>query len=72
MAYPRTASGVRTIASAPVVKYPDVHRGDRNETNHELLIAVALFAALVIVGAAFFFAVAPTIADVASLYTPTT
>jgi hypothetical protein len=37
-----------------------------------LLIAGTLFVALVIVGTAFFFAVAPTLADIASFYVPTT
>jgi hypothetical protein len=37
-----------------------------------LLILGALFFALVIVGTAFFFAVAPTIADLGALYGPTT
>jgi hypothetical protein len=64
-------SSVRTPVSVPAVRYRDSSRS-RGEADHELLIAGALFVALVIVGTAFFFAVAPTLADIASLYVPTT
>jgi hypothetical protein len=62
---------VRTIASVPAVRYPATGR-ERVNIDRELLIAGALFAALVVVGTAFFFAVAPAIAEIASLYVPTT
>jgi hypothetical protein len=65
-------SSVRTLTSAPAVRYRNTGRDARTEANRELLVAGALFAALVIVGTAFFFAVAPAIADIASLYTSTT
>jgi hypothetical protein len=54
------------------VRYGDSGRGGQVNENRELLIAGALFVALVIVGTAFFFAVAPTIADLGALYGPTT
>jgi hypothetical protein len=65
-------SSVRTIASAPAVRYRDASRSRRAEIDRELLIAGGLFAALVVIGTAFFFAVAPAIADLASLYVSTT
>lgn len=65
-------SSVRTLTSVPAVRYRDNGRDARTEANRELLVAGALFAALVVVGTAFFFAVAPAIADIASLYTSTT
>ncbi len=64
-------NAAHTIASVPAVRYRDSGRGGA-AVGHELLIAAALFAALVIVGTAFFFAVAPSIADIATLYVPTT
>jgi hypothetical protein len=67
----QNTSSIRTLASVPAVRYRDFGRS-RGEANRELLIAGALFVALVIVGAAFFFAVAPSLADIASLYVPTT
>jgi hypothetical protein len=52
------------------LRYRDAGRGA--EIDRELLIAGALFAAVVIVGTTLFFALAPTIADLASLYVTTT
>jgi hypothetical protein len=63
---------VRTLTSVPAVRYRDIGRDARTEANRELVVAGALFAALVIVGTAFFFAVAPAIADIAALYASTT
>ena len=60
-----------TLASVPAVRYRDSGRS-RGEVDHELLIAGTLFVALVMIGTAFFFAVAPSLADIASLYVPTT
>jgi hypothetical protein len=65
-------SSVRTLTSVPAVRYRDNGRDVQTEANRELLVAGALFSALVIIGTAFFFAVAPAIADIASLYTSTT
>jgi len=65
-------SSVRTLASVPAARYRDAGRGRRIEIDRELLIAGGLFAALVVIGTAFFFAVAPAIADLASLYVSTT
>jgi hypothetical protein len=65
------SNAVRTITPVPGVRYRDSRRG-RAAVDHELLIAGALFAALVIIGTAFFFVVAPSIADIATLYVPTT
>jgi len=65
-------SSVRTLTSVPAVRYRDAGRTRRAELDRELLIAGGLFAALVVIGTAFFFAVAPAIVDLASLYTSTT
>lgn len=65
-------SSAQAITSVPSVRYGDSGRGGQVVVNRELLIAGALFVALVIVGTAFFFAVAPTIADLGALYGPTT
>jgi hypothetical protein len=65
-------SSVRILSSVPAVRYRDAGRGRRAEIDRELLIAGALFAALVVIGTAFFFAVAPAIADLGSLYVFTT
>jgi hypothetical protein len=65
-------SSLHAITSGRAVRYRDSARGGQTKINRELLIAGALFVALVIVGTAFFFAVAPTIADLGSLYSPTT
>ena len=65
-------SSVRILASVPAVRYRDTGRSRRGEIERELLVAGGLFAALVVVGTAFFFAVAPAIADLASLYVSTT
>jgi hypothetical protein len=65
------SNAVCTITSVPGERFRDSGRG-RAAVDHELLIAGALFAALVVVGTAFFFAVAPSIADIATLYAPTT
>jgi hypothetical protein len=67
----QNTSSVRTLASVPAARNRDSGRS-RGEADHELLIAGTLFVALVIVGTAFFFAVAPTLADIASFYVPTT
>jgi hypothetical protein len=64
-------SSVRTFTSVPAVRYRDGGRS-RRTVDHELLIAGGLFAALVVIGTAFFFAVAPAIADIASLYASAT
>ena len=61
-------SSAHTITSVPAVKYRDSRRGGRFDANHELLIAGALLLAVAIVGTAFFFAFAPYIADLGSLY----
>ena len=68
----QNVSSIRTIVSVPAVRYRDAGRGRRAEIDRELLIAGALFAALVVIGTAFFFAVAPAIADLGSLYVFTT
>lgn len=60
----------RTITSVPAVRRRETSTGVN--VARELLIAGALFAALVVIGTAFFFAVAPSIADIASLYVSTT
>jgi hypothetical protein len=65
-------SSVRILTPVPAVRYRDAGHGRRTEIDHELLIAGGLFAALVVIGTAFFFAVAPAIADLASLYVSTT
>jgi hypothetical protein len=65
-------SSVRILASVPAVRYRDAGRGRRTEIERELVIASALFAALVVIGTAFFFALAPAIANLASLYVSTT
>ena len=65
-------SSVRTITSVPAARYRDAGGRRRTEIDHELAIAGALFAALIVIGTAFFFAVAPAIADLASLYVSTT
>jgi hypothetical protein len=61
-------STARTMTSVPAVRYRDSGRGGRADARHELLIAAALFLAVVIVGAVFFYAFAPAIADLGSLY----
>jgi hypothetical protein len=65
-------SSVRTFTSVPAVRYRGVGRSRRTEIERELVIAGALFAALVVVGTAFIVAVAPAVADIASLYVSTT
>jgi len=65
-------SSVRTLTAVPAVRYRDTGRTRRAGIDRELLIAGALFAALVVIGTAFFFAVAPAIADLASLCASTT
>jgi hypothetical protein len=65
-------SSAHAVTSVPAVRYRDSGRGGQVSANRELLILGALFVALVIVGTAFFFAVAPTIADLGALYGPTT
>jgi len=64
-------SSVRTFSPVPAVRYRDGGRR-RAEIDRELLIAGSLLVALVVIGTAFFFAVAPAIADLASLYVSTT
>ena len=61
-------SSARTITSVPAVRYRQSGRGSRADAKHELLIAGALFLAVVIVGTAFFYAFAPAIADLGALY----
>ena len=68
----QNVSSIRTIVSVPAVRYRDAGRSHRTEIGHELVVAGALFAALVVIGTAFFFAVAPAIANLASLYASTT
>lgn len=65
-------SSIRSLTSVSAMRYRDAGRGRRTEIERELLIAGALFTALVVIGTAFFFAVASAIADLASLYVPTT
>jgi hypothetical protein len=65
-------SSARAVTSVPSLRYGDSGSGGQVSANRELLIVTALFVALVIVGTAFFFAVAPTIADLGALYGPTT
>jgi hypothetical protein len=65
-------SSAHAVTSVPAVRYGDSGSGGQVSANRELLILGALFVALVIVGTAFFFAVAPTIADLGALYGPTT
>ena len=61
-------SSAHTTASVPAVRYRQSGRGSRSGANHELLIAGVLFLAVVVVGTAFFFAFAPAVADLGSLY----
>jgi hypothetical protein len=68
----QTMSSAHAVTSVPAVGYRNSGRGGQIGVNRELLIVTALFVALVIVGTAFFFAVAPTIADLGALYGPTT
>jgi hypothetical protein len=65
-------SSAHVVTSVPAVRYGDSGRGGKVSANRELLLAGAVFIALVIVGTAFFFAVAPSIADLGSLYSSTT
>ena len=65
-------SSIHTLTSVPAVRYREAGRGNRAKADRELLIAGGIFAVLVIAGTAFFFAVAPRIADLASLYASTT
>jgi hypothetical protein len=65
-------SSAHAVTSVPSVRYGDSGSGGQVSANRELLILGALFVALVIVGTALFFAVAPTIADLGALYGPTT
>jgi hypothetical protein len=68
----RNISSARTITAVPAVRYRNAVRDTGAEASRELLVAGALFAALVVVGTAFFFAVAPTIANLGALYAATT
>jgi hypothetical protein len=65
-------SSTQILTSVPAVCNREVNRGNRAKVDRELLIAGGVFAVLVIAGTAFFFAVAPRIADLASLYVSTT
>jgi hypothetical protein len=65
-------SSTHTLTSVPAVRYREIGRRDRVKADRELLITGVIFAALVIAGTALFFAVAPRIADLASLYVSTT
>ncbi len=65
-------SSARTVSAVPAVRYRTSGRGGRSDADRELLIAAALFAAVVIAGTAFFYAFAPAIADLASLYVSVT
>jgi hypothetical protein len=70
-------SSAHANTSVPAVTYREARhpvsgRGGRSEASHELVIAVGLFLAVVIVGTAFFFALAPAIADLGSLYVTVT
>jgi hypothetical protein len=65
-------SSLHAVTSVPAARYRASARDSRVNVNRELLIVGALFFALVIVGTAIFFAVAPSIADLGSLYGPTT
>ncbi len=62
-------SSARTITSVPAVRYRD---GGHADAKHDLLIAAALLLAVVIAGTAFFYAFAPAIADLGSLYVTVT
>jgi hypothetical protein len=64
-------SSAHMMTSVPAMRYRDSGRG-RSGVNHELPIAAALLAAVVIAGTAFFFTFAPAIADLGSLYVSTT
>jgi hypothetical protein len=65
-------NSTQTLTSVPAVRCRETARGNRVNVDRELLMAGAVFVALVIAGTAFFFAVAPRLADIASLYVPTT
>lgn len=65
-------SSIQTLGSVPAVRYRDTAPVSRVKIDRELLIAGALFAGLVVAGTAFFFAIAPRIADLAALYVSTT
>jgi hypothetical protein len=65
-------SSARTMGLVPVVRDRQSGRGGRSDANHELLIAAALFLAVVVAGTAFFYAFAPAIADLGSLYVTVT
>jgi hypothetical protein len=65
-------SSIRTLSPVPAARYRDAGRSRHTEIERELLLAGALFAALVVIGTAFFVAVAPAIADIASLYVSST
>ena len=65
-------SSARTMSLVPAVRYRQSGRGGRSDANHELLIAGALFLAVVVAGTAFFYAFAPAIADLGSLYVTVT
>jgi hypothetical protein len=65
-------TSTHTLTSVPAGRYRQTSRGNRAKVDRELLMAGSLFAVLVIVGTGFFFAVAPRIADLASLYVSTT
>jgi hypothetical protein len=65
-------SSARTITSVPAVRYRDGGRGGHADAKHDVLIAAALLLAVVIAGTAFFYAFAPAIADLGSLYVTVT
>jgi hypothetical protein len=65
-------SSTHTLTSVPAVRYREGGGGHRVRADRELLITGVIFAALVVAGTALFFAVAPHIADLASLYVSTT
>jgi hypothetical protein len=65
-------SSIRTLSPVPAARYRDADRSRHTEFERELLLAGVLFAALVVIGTAFFVAVAPAIADIASLYVSST
>ncbi len=64
-------SSIQTL-SVSAVRYRDTASVSRVKLDRELLICGVLFAGLVIAATAFFFAVAPRIADLAALYVSTT
>ncbi|HUC51742.1 MAG TPA: hypothetical protein VMA30_20345 [Xanthobacteraceae bacterium] len=65
-------SSTHTLTSVPAVRYREGGGGRRVNGDREALTTGVIFAVLAVAGTALFFAVAPRIADIASLYLSTT